>query len=197
MVLNKNDWNNAFKYDQKLYDTLIDHGYNLIICEADNQDEVVKRILFNGKLELFYEQKKYDLLVLGGHGTREGINYGPIKSQESEIDMDEVYTLGRLEDLFNENACVVLNSCSTGAYKKPKDAKAPEKLADQFWEHNQNIMETIAYATRQKTFAPDRPTAITMFKFDSDGRIYDVIYAPERIVNFAPKTNSANFIDTY
>ena len=159
VVLNKNDLDGAFYNDQAFYESLIDHGYNLIRCEANDEKEVAIRFFGNGLLDAPKEPIKYDLLVLGGHGTPREISFGKGNDEKYLVDLSDFGTdegYGRLEwaRMFNDGAKVVLNSCSTGA-----ESEAPKEGNPGYFK---NVMQMIAGLTGVDVYAPDRDAVSTM-----------------------------------
>jgi len=177
IVLNKDDQNGAFCGEQKLYHSLIDQGYNLIFCEAGKDTEVAERFFNHGRLAstpIFsqgMEIKKYDLLILGGHGSPYGIQFGRSNDEASRIDLQDYTKLkeyGDWEGMFTERAAILLWSCSTGG-------KLEEKVKSDF----SNIMTMISDLSIQTTFAPILPISKGSNKtieFDSDGYVVDTKY---------------------
>ncbi|MFA5930644.1 MAG: hypothetical protein WC861_07225 [Candidatus Micrarchaeia archaeon] len=166
IVLNKNDWNGGFADDQSKYHDLIEHGYNLIFCEAGKDTEVAERFFNYGKLAGKPSSKrvegmkaKYDLLVLGGHGTPSTMTFGKYPFDQWAVDASDYSKLrdyGNWDGMLTKRAAVLLWSCET--------AGAREHSWDQFT----NLINMFSGLTRHKTFAPTIPTSVKKIEFDSD-----------------------------
>ncbi|MFA6908045.1 MAG: hypothetical protein WC263_04420 [Candidatus Micrarchaeia archaeon] len=185
IVLNKDDWNGAFKDDQAVYHSLIDKGYNMLFCEAGSDMEVAERFfnygrrgMDSGKSAHFAEDGKktgYDLLILGGHGEPSKIKFGGIAGEWAYIDLQDYAKLkkyGDWESLFTDRAAILLWSCSTGG-------KLEEGKKSDF----SNMMTMLGDLTAQATYAPKISASTESIKFDTDGYVVGTEYDIKGIGN--------------
>jgi len=171
IVLNKSDYNNAFLQHTKYYEDLIKHGYNLIVCETDNENDLAKRIMNNGRTEARGELRQYDLVVIGGHGNAWSIDMGEKRGEASHIDFSDYgqAEFEMIKKMMAPDAVCVLISCSAGA----KEEKKTDGNSGNF----QNIMEMVASVTGTKTFGPDGPASFAGFDFEKkSGKIIGAFY---------------------
>jgi len=183
VVLNKNDWNDAFADDQKMYHDLMDHGYNLIVCEADDERELKNRFFNYGQTKKdrdaskHFKQgqsshKRYDLFIIGGHGEPARINLGPSKEaaekDEADISISD-YRKGKRynwEKMMVDDGKCVLMSCSTGSKELTNYSKF------------QNVMDMIGDLTHRDVLAPSIPVTGVAFVYGNDNQVADVRWTP-------------------
>ncbi len=78
VVLPKSDYNNVAGGEAHLYESLIDHGYNLVMCETAKDVDVIRRFLNNGMEPgntSAVGSRTYDLAVFEAHGTINAMAY--------------------------------------------------------------------------------------------------------------------------
>lgn len=122
------------KLDQ-LREDLQRNGYALRVVEAGSRSEVAKRIL---RLDQAYgtsergEGHKITFAIIGGHGTKESIQFGDAGKRGDEIRLEDIsgdrLTHGA-KKFFEAGASIVLFSCNTGA----KEGIANEMLERYGW----------------------------------------------------------------
>lgn len=197
VVLNKDDYNGAFLQMAHLYQSLIDKGYNLILCEANTDMGVAERFFNYGRLQRdsgkishfkpgAQDHTRYDFVVIGGHGNPSSIqmgkdNGGP--SESSYLDLDDYSRLksyGDWRSMLSKWSAICLVACSTGKEVKPEQ---PSNFA--------NMMEMMKRLSDAILFAPGIDAGVTGFIFDKNGYVRDVTIADEnrrlRMANEIPK----------
>ncbi len=175
VILNKNDWNGAFLHHQQIYESLIDKGYSLIACEAKDENEVADRYFGNGHLVASKEGKKYDLVILGGHGSPASINFGSGGGEMSDIDLSDFgqnakFQVGSFAPMLKPGARWIDISCSNaGEVQQSTGPGNPGNF--------KNIMKFIsALAPNATIFAPKIPTNLSELKFDANGNVTDAVW---------------------
>ena len=185
IILNKNDWNKAFEDDTGIYKQLMEQGYCLVLCEANDEEGVATRFFNRGKEDgapSALGERAYDLVILGGHGTPTSINFGKAVGEKSKFDLGDFKQGGRFlpgswDSMLNEQSVIILSSCSTGgdiAQFASQDDKSPSSNPGNF----QNIMDMISLlATTAMVFAPNLPCGISVLEFDGEGRVSRTIFS--------------------
>jgi len=214
VVLNKND-RKAFTQDVDAYMQLISNGYCLVLCEADDDKEVAMRFFNRGKEEgepSALGKRKYDLVILGGHGSPVSINFGKeapgtgpdkdfIDLKDDKLDrlyldlgdygQDNRFKPRSWNKMLKRKSAILLSSCFTGG-----DAETFESMIDrlntiQIKAKNpggfQNIMGMISVlATKAAVFAPDMPADTFALEFDAKRRVVGVeffgAYSPSNVL---------------
>ncbi len=176
IVLAKEDWNDAFADGGiPIYEKLIDDGYCLALCEANNDDEVANRFFNYGMLPESVPSaltgKEYDLVVLGGHGEPLRIRFGDGQDESatvtpSDFGRSEKWKKGAWATMVAENADIVLVSCSTGQDPKSRWFRTSEEF--------QNMMEmfgalfSVEGENRGITvYAPENPSNLVQLKSEN------------------------------
>jgi len=209
VISTKIDPNGAFSRMDAEIDPLIDHGYNIILCEAEYADEVEKRLLNNGLLHQTGTPAKYDLLVIAGHGFEFAADaigtdrLHPLLEKEPNNIFGAPYgnafgdyLFGDWASMFNENAKVILDSCSTGREEYvPGFLKTRTYLGNDLNPGNyQNIAQAISDKVKIGVFAPTEPTFLREIFFDESGRVSNVAYGYEE-PPFGVVGSTTNYID--
>lgn len=161
IVFPKADWNRAFEYNH--IQQLMRQGYQVVYCEAKKDLDLYQAI------EEFGQKQKISLLMIGGHGSREDVAFGgpdPARNQkENEVyylDLSDRDELAPLAAYLENDAVIVLNSCSTGE-GGPEEPNVANLLAGVF--------------PGRTVYAPQIPSHIANFQFDSQHRVNQIRYA--------------------
>jgi hypothetical protein len=175
VMVGRNDPREAFAEDTRTYHSLLERGYDLIICESETDRELAERLRNGGVLagSPLARTRRLDLLIIGGHGTADAINLGEGYGKQFDLDLSDhgwLEELPWLEQLRPE-AAVLLFSCFTGA----EDGGAPRKYAPPANRFG-NMMEMMAALTGRTVFAPRVATGIGWLEFDSSRRVSQVHY---------------------
>ncbi len=130
VVYPESDHNGAFFHDKdKLKKVADDLGdtHLLRIVEANNKIGVVKQLL---KLRKKYPSHKFSFAIIGGHGTKDSIQFG--SPYEHNNNTSHIHTedlagpgAGRTAGFFEKGGTIILESCSTG-----KSGGIAEKLSE-------------------------------------------------------------------
>jgi len=131
IVMPKADWNGSLYSGSGLYQSLLDNGYNVLICEAGTDGELAERFFNYGRREKnaaknfhFHPGKadhtRYALAVFAGHGTPETLSLGTNQATfgPATLDVEDEFMLrkyGNWKEMLTEKAPVCLWACSTGA----------------------------------------------------------------------------------
>ena len=131
IVMPKADWNGAFYSGSGLYQSLLDNGYNVLICEAGTDGELAERFFNYGRREKNAAGNshfcpgqaghvRYDLAVFAGHGTPETLFLGTSQATlgPATLDVEDEFMLkkyGNWNGMLTKKARVCLWACSTGA----------------------------------------------------------------------------------
>jgi len=184
VLYNKSDWNNAFglTYAQRFlrgkthFEKLLDNGYNLIICEMENQGDFLARLFNHGmsndsQISKKLAKIKYDLIHIGGHGNPYSLQLGSARDETSKLDTEDfdIFT----EDwkkLATKKAAILLESCSTAGYNNG----------------DMNLAEFIASRTGIKTIGATAPTGLENFIFDNDGYVKDAKFYMSKSCIYQP-----------
>lgn len=119
VVYPKDDYNTAFHQDafklRKLNDQLNKDGYVIRIAEIDGGMNLLKTLLrFNKR---FGKDQKISFMILGGHGRKDNIHFSNMPNGNIGSKDIKGQGLKRLADIFDPNATVIMQSCSTGTEK--------------------------------------------------------------------------------
>jgi hypothetical protein len=173
IILNKDDYNHAFDAMTKQLNELMQRGYRLIICEANNEDEVRERYFNKGRRESQSGKeykKEYDLVIIGGHGKPSYIQFGSRDAGEtSYIDLgdygqDKYFSEGSWSRMLKKKAVIILMSCSTaGQIKDSEKMKNPSNFQNIF-----DMMKNLA--PDAEIVAPDGEASIEELLFNRRGR---------------------------
>lgn len=174
VILNKNDDARTYEHGAREYESLIDNGYCLVFCEAKDDKEMAERFFNHGTREggkRTLADRKYDLLVIAGHGSPQKIRFNKGFDETSFLGLEDFskrgLKLGSWNGMFAPDAAIVLISCSTG-----KDMSSGG-ITGNFT----NIMSMIsALALGTDVFAPEVDTYLKSFIFDNDGKCVGVNY---------------------
>ncbi|MFA6214683.1 MAG: hypothetical protein WC717_05400 [Candidatus Micrarchaeia archaeon] len=182
VVITKDDAQGSFTGDQALYHSLMEQGYNLIICQAGNEDEVAERFFNYGRLAKdsgkngHFRQAgahlTYDFAIFGAHGTFGSMGFGATEGEKSEIDLsdyDEMRAKGDWESMMSKNAVALLHSCSTG-YESELGKEG----------RFQNIRDMIGPLLNRDVFAPRIESHVHGLVFDESGYVGDVVWREDR-----------------
>jgi hypothetical protein len=113
------DHNGAFSQDLQVFDKFyqqIKDKYNLRVYECGNIKDLAKSFIHTKNRYA----PKLSFAIVGGHGTKDSIQLGnffvsPNIPADLETDHLNSSSAEKLKDFFNEDASIVLISCSTGA----------------------------------------------------------------------------------
>jgi hypothetical protein len=194
VVLNKNDWNGAFGDHSQIYRSLVENNYALVICEAGNEREVVARLFGQGVDRVenanAVSGRKYDFLILGGHGDPASIDFGGWTKEQwdnplfGRIDVSDYrpYSAqvgkGAWKGLFTPDASIGFASCSTGGeIEKGSEISNPGNF--------QNVMEMVGTLAMTRVFAPKSQTNLTGLVF-KNGRVVGVEYRDAETKMYRP-----------
>lgn len=119
----RNDWNGAFYQNQNVFKKLFQETQgelNLRITECESKIDIARALI---KLDKKYntedkEGHKISLLILGGHGEKNIIQFGG-NDAKHRLTIEDLAGKGvqRTSQFFEENPTIILASCSTGAEK--------------------------------------------------------------------------------
>jgi hypothetical protein len=219
-VFPKADYNGAFNEDYEHFDSLLNRGYRILVCEADRDMEVARRVLFAGRDHFDPREGrrlKYGLLLLGGHGTMEGINYssGGIGEFFVALLPEIVQPLGFLqngnfdtrdwwkddfgpdawETRMDSDGVSVLISCSTGEERKNNWWTAVSDFGWLYWmmgrpSYGGNMMGMVGEMTERPSFAPAVPTSLKDFIYDpTNGKVIGATYYEGKTNAWRPEKN--------
>lgn len=151
ILLADNDHNNAFMQDVKFWKSLNDQvkdRYLIRVAEAGSKYEIARRLISLDKL--YGEKQKISFAFIGGHGTKDSIEFSNTFERgylfTKDLSEKGVRKAGKF---FKENTSIVLISCSTGA-----EGGIGQKLSKTF---------------RNKVIAPEIPTNPRNVKVNIDG----------------------------
>jgi len=177
IMVSRNDPGEAFAEDKRTYGSLLEHGYDLIICESDSDRELAGRLRHGGVRgdSPLARIRRIDLLVIGGHGTADTINLGLGEGKRFHLDFSDFRWLRELPwpDLLAPDAVVLLFSCFTGA----DHDTAPRKYPSGEGAHDfANIMEMFTRLTGRTVLAPSLATGVGWLDFGPNGSVRQVHY---------------------
>jgi hypothetical protein len=185
VILNKNDWNGAFVQDKGNYESLIDNGYNIIFCEANDESDLAKAFTGYGLVDGSYSSmagkfkengKRYDFVLIGGHGSRNDVSLGEGYDEKASLDTGDTEFLGKnWERMMSKMGAICLNSCSTGQKADEQDGNFS------------NVMNFVGEITNRKVFAPPVPTSIESFLFDANGFVIGTSYYSGTTSQYRPR----------
>lgn len=147
VIAAKDDHNGAFENTYRDLELLIEQGYNVVLIETDDEDEIYRALDAMPKGSI-------DMMLVYGHGSPNGTalsNGSP--DERSRIDLDDK-EWASYRNRFSGNAEVFLFSCSTG-----KGGEGAENMGSRF---NEWLGLT--------TYAPNRDSAGGLYK-DESGKI--------------------------
>ncbi|MBT3182803.1 MAG: hypothetical protein HN337_09915, partial [Deltaproteobacteria bacterium] len=107
VVVAKDDWNGAFERTRYDLDLLLEQGYNVIIVEANDENDIYRQLDS-------MPAHSIDQMVIYGHGRPSGTSLrSGSREEDARIDLDD--NEWRLyQNRFSDEAQVFLFSCSTG-----------------------------------------------------------------------------------
>jgi hypothetical protein len=159
------DENNAFETNN-INDMI--NGYRVVYFEAENENQVYEAIKISTRVQ------KASLLVLAGHGVRTHVALGANNPAITHVvfekyyidlsDEEEIKKQG-LSDSIENNAAIVLESCSTGEGKEKYDNVA-------------NLMKRLFPQAR--IFAPTDPTRVSRLELDRQGKLVKAKFTSEK-----------------
>lgn len=144
IIYPKSDWNAAFLYSRTVRQ-VIKEGYSVLYYEVGSPNEMIDAI----KDATNNGERKASLVVIGGHGSPESIEFG----RDSDLTPEDLETFksGGLLQFFNHDAKGILESCSTGGVA----------------EGGVNMVQAFANAVGIDFYGPDRETSLTRINFES------------------------------
>ncbi len=115
----KDDHNGAFYRDRRILDNMwrqLHDKFNVRILEAKSKIDIAKLLLrLNSRYGKYH---KISFAIVGGHGTKKNIQFGPPDSPRNFLDIKDLASRGVKRTavvFFEPNPTIILNSCSTGA----------------------------------------------------------------------------------
>ena len=121
IIFPRNDWNGAFYSDNNaLGDFLkeLDGKFCLRVFECESKMDIARALVTSNQRYNPDNGKghKISLLILGGHGTENSIQFGG-KDERHSLTTDDLFGHGiqKTGQFFEENPTIILSSCSTGA----------------------------------------------------------------------------------
>ena len=179
-LLARYDPRQSFALDRRVYESLLDQGYSLIIAEAESADEWIKRFRNNGVLDRKHDRQpqRYDLVIIGGHGQADNLVLGSPTVREAKIDFRSTTAmeLAALHQYLNTGATVALFACSAGS---ESHTMSDEGMVYRY----SNLMEMFACVLDTKVLAPRTDTGISHFIYSDQGKVQDVEYWDKGIGN--------------
>lgn len=131
VAFNKHDWNKAFYNDANEVSNLSRY-YDIFAIETDSEDYFYKKA---GEIKKKYG--KIPALVLGGHGTKESINFGK-GDEKGDIDVGDEEELEKLKSNFSDNLIVISVACSSGLGEGSIAAVLSKALDATVWAPNED-----------------------------------------------------------
>lgn len=171
IVTAKADENGAFEQNNEHFLDLIKHDFCLVLSEASTDGEVGERVKNHGGLgKDALEGRKFNLLLLGAHGEPGGMTFSNIMfSSKGRLDRDDLGKLGgkgTWSEALEQDATVVLWSCSTGAFAEPVSGLY------------MNMQETMRALAGRKVFAPNFVASIRGMAYDENtGNVIGAYYS--------------------
>lgn len=111
----KDDHNDAFDNDWATYHSLeqqLDGKYVTRVFEVANSVQIMRVLAM---LRKSYPDHKIGYLIFGGHGNKDSIRLGGAQANEFTLEgLDKSTSTSSIKDMFDTEASIVLNSCSTG-----------------------------------------------------------------------------------
>lgn len=133
VIFPRNDWNGAFYQRKDMIKDLhrqLSGKFNLRIFECESKIDIARALI---KCDRRYnppgsDGHKISLLILGGHGNEESIDFGG-DDEIHVLSSDDLSGSGvqRSGNFFDQNPTIILDSCSTGA-----DAGIGQELSKRF-----------------------------------------------------------------
>lgn len=157
VVYNKNDWNGGFYDDQNKFNTL-SKDFNVVVYEAGNEDAFYDAVEKTAKIGDITH------LLIGGHGSPNGIQLGAGREETAYLDLTDAQKMKGLKK-YLQGAIVILEACSTG-----QDREAIGGVLAKTWEVSQ-------------LFAPVEPAAINQDGWRvAGGKVVDMQYSVDKSV---------------
>ncbi|MFA6552678.1 MAG: hypothetical protein WCT19_04240 [Candidatus Paceibacterota bacterium] len=121
IIYPRNDWNGAFYEDKDVLKDFMEElqgQFSLRVAECESKMDIARILI---KLNKHYNPDdgmghKISLLILGGHGTEDSIQFGG-RDERHSLFMNDLFGGGvqKTNRFFEENPTIILSSCSTGA----------------------------------------------------------------------------------
>ena len=108
------DWNGVMSVTQT---DMLSEAYRVIYYDVSTDEELVNDI----RQATIDSGQQASLLILTGHGTREGMTLGSEPDESSYMALADTNLIARLQGCVEDNGHVILQSCSTGEGKDPTD----------------------------------------------------------------------------
>lgn len=161
VIYNKDDWNGAF-YSHGGILAGLTKTHRLYIIEVNHDSKIPEKIVnflsfHESRSGGFFLGGKIDTLLVGGHGSPNGILLGHSGEGWGGISSSDVGMFRRIRKYFVDSPTVVLVSCSTG-------------------KNEYSIGARISKALGARLFAPKEVGGISSIKIGPDGDILDVEY---------------------
>lgn len=172
LVFPKEDETNVFSNMDSQIRTLIDHGYKIRFFECASDSELKQLMAERGKTG-----KAADLLVLGGHGSREQLSLGaqdpaqnPFASSDKTFDVEDVaaFKAAGADRALREGGMIAIISCLAG------------NGADTALNQANALREIFPQAREKGVFAPRYSTMFEGFDFNDKGEVVDVRFSVEQ-----------------
>lgn len=173
------DHNSAFYRQKEIFDKLFRRlagRYELRVCEGSGKLDMIR--LFHRLDRKYGAKHKISFVVVGGHGTKETIQFGG-QSEAHTLKLadflDKRHPIRERRIFFEPSPTIILNSCSTGI-----EGGIGQQLAD------------VLGAT---VIAPDNSSAIQeiIVEFPEGKPRFDVTHPPgTKTSRFCPRTDGRN-----
>lgn len=103
------DWIDNFSGSTHEYLKELSKGYKLFIFEADTNKSFLEAI----KKAYYFSKKRFSLLIIGGHGTQNGIVLGH-SGNDSKLSTGDKPIFQQVSQYMDRRSTIVLHACSTG-----------------------------------------------------------------------------------
>ncbi len=144
----KDDWNGAFHQDEGIFGNLRSRlkddpnlqKYLLRVYECGSKKDIAKALIDLDKS--YGASHKIAFAIIGGHGTKESINFGGGSSPRNQLYSKDLHRsrVQKTGEFFEPEATIVLVSCSTG--------------------QNEGVGQTLTEKIGMKVIAPTVPTNV-------------------------------------
>lgn len=173
VVWPKGDHNGAFYGGKNEFQELIAAGYRVLYFEAESDTQFMEALFTGTRLGTSFEQRA-DLLIVGGHGSRERLwlerDNHPLPDGRGTIDFSDEkrFKAIGLGATLAPGGQIVLDSCSNGEGRAEMDNMA-------------NFMRRVfPHAKAQGIWSATVSYRVEHFTFDKNGRLINVdFHVPE------------------
>ncbi len=150
IIFPRDDHNGSFYLDKSILEDLydqLDGEFSLRVCECETKRDIARVLI---KLNKRYNPPdgighKISLLILGGHGEKNNINFGGYEDRSDpsrSLSASDLMGRGvkKTSQFFEDNPTIILSSCSTGT-----EGGIGQELSEKF---------------KAKVLAPKKPTGL-------------------------------------